>query len=99
MTVPSVLTVFGDAGVIQTTDASDLAVIRPGEDPERHTCAIDPVDPHQPSLGSWLGTMCAAVTGGRQIAPNFADGAACVEVVDALRATASATKETSPFTD
>lgn len=97
VTVPSVLTVFGDAGVIQATDASDLVVIRPGEEPERHSFAMDPLDPHQLGLGRWLGKVCAAVADGHQIAPNFADGAACADVMDALRSSPSATQTTTPL--
>lgn len=96
VTIPSILTVFGDAGAIQATDASDLVVIRPGEEPERHSFAIDNNDPHQPGLGRWLGKVCAAVAEGQQIAPNFADGAACADVMDALRATPSTTQTTDP---
>lgn len=85
VTVPSVLTVFGTAGAIQMTDASDLVVLRPGEEPQRHGFGIDPLNPPPPALEIWLAKVCAAVTDGQQIEPNFVDGIACADVMDALR--------------
>lgn len=70
VTVPSILTVFGDAGAIQATDASDLVVIRPGEEPELHSFAIDPLDPHERGLSRWLGKVCAEVMDATRTTPS-----------------------------
>ena len=84
--VPSIMTVFGSEGAIQVTDSSDLAVLAAGREPERFKFALEQ-DPHEPGLGLWLAKVRDAVTERRQIAPDFNDGLACVEVLDALRAT------------
>ncbi len=84
--VPSIITIFGSEGAIQIADSSELTVIRPGREAERFDFAVED-DPHQPALGLWIGKVRDAVAGRRQIAPNFADGLACAEVLDALRAT------------
>ena len=84
--VPSILTIFGSEGAIQITDSSELRVLAPGREPQRFHFAVEE-DPHQPGLGLWTARVRDAVIERRQIAPNFNDGLACAEVLDALRAT------------
>lgn len=83
--VPSVITIFGNEGAIQVSGASELNVIRAGQEPDVHRFAVDP-DPHQPGLGLWTAKVRDALVAGRQIVPNFNEGLACAEVLDALRA-------------
>lgn len=87
--VPSIITVFGATGAIQITGVSELRVIRAGQAPEVHGFAVAE-DPHQPGLGLWIARVRDAVTEGRRITPDFNDGLACAEVLDALRATGRA---------
>lgn len=87
--VPSIMTVFGSEGAIQITDSSELRVIRAGQAPEVHSFPVD-ADPHQPGLGLWTAKVRDALVERRQIAPDFNDGLACAEILDALRATGRA---------
>ena len=89
VSVPSIMTIFGGEGVIQVTDGSELVVLAAGREPERFHFAPEE-DPHQPGLGLWLAKVRDALVEGRQIAPDFDDGFACAEVLDALRSTAHA---------
>ncbi len=84
--VPSILTVFGSEGAIQVTDTSEMVVLVAGREAERFQFPPEE-DPHQPGLGLWLAKVRDAVSEGRQVAPDFHDGLACAEVLDALRAT------------
>ena len=86
LAVPSLMTIFGSEGTIQVTDSSELSVLGVGREPERFQFALE-ADPHQPALGLWLANVRDAVAGECQIAPDFNDGLACAEVLDALRGT------------
>ena len=87
--VPSVLTIFGGEGAIRIEGATDLTVLRPGREAERHSFPTH-ADPHEPGLGLWIAKVRDAVAEGRQITPNFDDGLACAEILDALRASGRA---------
>ena len=83
--VPSVVTVFGSEGALRMEGATDLVLLRPGREPERYGFEVCE-DPHQPALGLWTAKVRDAIVARRQIVPNFNEGLACVEVLDALRA-------------
>lgn len=86
-TFPQQVRIIGSEGALQINDMSELLVIRPEREPERHAFPSKDPDPHQPGISLWLAKVCDAVAHGRQITPNFNDGLACAEVLDTLRAT------------
>ena len=43
-------------------------------------------DGHNQAMVAWAGTVREAVTSGNQISPSFADGVACMRVMDQWRA-------------
>jgi predicted dehydrogenase len=87
-TFPQQVRIIGSEGALQINDMSELLVIRPERESERHIFASKDPDPHQPGITLWLTKVCDAVAHGQQITPDFNAGLACVKVLDILRATA-----------
>ncbi len=80
------ITVFGTAGAAELGGATELRVRRPGEESEHTTFEPFPGDMHLPAMRPWLADVLAAVARREQLTPSFADGVACAEVMDTLRA-------------
>jgi predicted dehydrogenase len=87
--LPPRITIFGADGLIEAVGATAIHVRGSGNDRDIH---FDPFvgDPHLPAMRPWAAIVRDAVAEGRQIAPNFRDGAACAEIMDRLRAAAAA---------
>ena len=87
-TFPQQVKILGSEGALQINEMSELLVIRPGRETERHASPPNEAgaDPHQPAIGLWLAKVCDAVAQRRQITPDFKEGLACVKVLDMLRA-------------
>jgi predicted dehydrogenase len=82
------LTLFGTDGVAELVGATELSVRRPGEPPEVTTFAPFTGDPHLPAMRPWVAAVRDAIETRRPLEPSFADGVACAEVMDTLRANA-----------
>lgn len=80
--------ILGDEGAIEVTGGTTLRLLRPGEETIEEVYSIGEYDPHEPAIGIWLRELGGAVLEGRQIEPSFAEGLACDEVLDRLRASA-----------
>lgn len=86
LSLPQRLTLLGSEGVLEVVDDRHIILRRPGEADETHDFAAPTGDPHEPALEPWLAAVRDALLDGRQIAPDFDDGVAVAEVMDALRA-------------
>jgi hypothetical protein len=83
------ITLFGADGVVELVGASELRVRRPGEKHEVTTFEPFTGDQHLPAMRPWAAAVKVAIEAREQIAPSFADGVACAEVMDMLRANAT----------
>ena len=79
------ITMFGTDGVAELVGASELCVRRGGEAKEVTTFEPFAGDPHLPAMRPWAARIREAVETRQQLAPSFADGVACAQVMDALR--------------
>jgi predicted dehydrogenase len=80
------ITVFGTEGVAELIGAGELRVRRPREPTDVVSFPEAVGDPHLPAMRPWAALVREAVATRRPVAPSFADGVACAEVMDLLRA-------------
>lgn len=84
---PRVL-ILGSSGMIEWVGYSDIRVLGSADDRE---IRIEPFkgDPHLPAMRPWIGMVRDAIAERRQIAPNFADGVVCAEIIECLKSAAT----------
>ncbi|TVV70953.1 Gfo/Idh/MocA family protein [Sphingomonas solaris] len=90
ITLPQRLTLLGSDGVLELVDDRRLTLRMPDRPDESFDFTPPDGDPHIGSLVPWLERVAAALRDGRQIAPDFDDGVAVAETMDAMRASFSA---------
>lgn len=83
--LPQKMTFFGSAGAIELVEENVVTLHTPGAVPQVFDCTPAPLDGGVwPAVHTWLGEVRQALEGGARIAPNFDDGVAAREVLDAL---------------
>jgi predicted dehydrogenase len=86
VTTPARITVTGSEGSVENVGDVKVVLRRPGEEP-RHFEFDRPVgDGHHQAMVTWAGEVRDAVTGGDLDGPSFADGVACMRVMEQWRA-------------
>jgi predicted dehydrogenase len=85
-TTPARITVIGSEGSVENVGDVRLVLRRPGEEPRRFEFDRPDGDGHHQAMVTWAGEVRDAVTGGDLIGPSFADGVACMRVMDQWRA-------------
>ncbi len=67
--------------------SADVRVVlrRTGEAPQEFTFERPEGDSHNQAMVTWAGRVRDAVTNGDQVAPSFADGVACMRVMEQWR--------------
>jgi predicted dehydrogenase len=88
LNVPEQITVFGPEGALQTRMGTDVVLLGPKGEAERHTFRQGETDPHLPAMRFWAAKVCEAVAQGCQLTPSFAEGLAAAAVMDRMRAAA-----------
>ena len=83
--LPSQIALLGTEGALQLTHGSELVLLRPDREPVRMPIEGNS-NPVQVAQERWLDKVCRAVRTGEQVGPDFADGLACAEILDAMRA-------------
>jgi predicted dehydrogenase len=86
VSLPPRITVTGSAGAIENT--ADVRLVLQRVDGTREQFDFDPPpgDPHGIAMTLWAQEVWRSVAEGRQIAPSFDDGVACVRVMEMFRA-------------
>jgi predicted dehydrogenase len=85
VTIPSRITVFGSAGILEDLADERLTLRLPGGSDEEIDVQNPPGEPYLAAMRVWAGAVRDAVSSGRQIAPSFRDGVACAVVMDSLQ--------------
>jgi predicted dehydrogenase len=88
MNIAPRITLFGTDGVAELVGATELRVRRADAAAEVLTFAPFDGDPHLPAMRPWAARVREAVETRTQLTPSFADGVACAQVMDRLRARA-----------
>ncbi len=80
------IVVTGTEGVIENT--GDVRVVLHKQDGTKEPFEFDSPagDPHNAAMNAWTTAIRDAVMGGHQVSPSFADGLACMEVMEQWRA-------------
>jgi len=87
VTLPQRTTFVGSAGAIELVEENVITLHQPGCEPQVLDCTPAPLDGGVwPAIHAWLGEVKAALQSGQRIAPDFDDGLATREVLDALLA-------------
>ncbi len=86
VTVPARIVVTGSEGALENVGDVRVVLRRPGEAPEQFDFEPGAGDGHHRAMVEWAGAVRDAVTGGSQISPSFADGVACMRVMEQWRA-------------
>ncbi|WP_217429569.1 Gfo/Idh/MocA family protein [Sphingomonas bacterium] len=83
--LPPRMIFIGSEGMIEATGSTRIAIIGSGED---RVIDFEPFagDPHLPAMRPWAAAVRDSIIAGRQIEPCFADGLACAEIMDRVRA-------------
>ncbi len=81
------IVVTGSEGAIE--NVGDVRVVLHGRDGSKERFEFDPPsgDSHNVAMSAWTAAMVDAVTSRQQVSPSFADGLACMRVMDQWRAT------------
>jgi predicted dehydrogenase len=86
VTLPARIVVTGSEGALENVGDVRVVLRRPGETPEQFDFEQGPGDGHNRAMVAWAGAIRGAVTGGTQTTPSFADGVACMRVMEQWRA-------------
>jgi predicted dehydrogenase len=83
--LPPRIAVHGSEGLIENTADRRVVLRRLDGTAETHEFPRASGDPHDVAVGPWTAAVIDAVADRRQIAPSFADGAACSRIMDLMR--------------
>jgi predicted dehydrogenase len=86
VTTPARITVTGSEGSVENVGDVKLVLRRPGEKPRHFEFDRPDGDGHHQAMVTWAGEVRDAVTGGDLVGPSFADGVACMRVMEQWRA-------------
>ncbi|MCB2076894.1 MAG: Gfo/Idh/MocA family oxidoreductase [Novosphingobium sp.] len=84
--LPQRMQFLGTDGAIELVDENVVTLLKKGADPQVFDFSPGPDTPAWPSVYNWIGAVEEALKTGKQITPNFDDGVATAEVMDALKA-------------
>ncbi len=82
------VTYLGSEGAVELTNDSVIKVTRHQQEPQIIDVSPPPGSTMWVAAETWIGEIEAALQTGKQIAPNFDDGVAVAEVLDAIKAKA-----------
>lgn len=86
VTTPARMVVTGSEGALENVGDVRLVLRKPGEAPQQFDFDRPGGDGHHQAMVGWVGAIRAAVTQGMQVTPSFADGVACMRVMEQWRA-------------
>lgn len=86
VTTPARIVVTGSEGALENVGDVRLVLRRPGEPPEQIDFDRPEGDGHNQAMVAWAGAVRKAVTAATQVTPSFADGVACMRVMEQWRA-------------
>jgi len=86
VTSPARIVVTGSEGSVENVGDVKLVLRRPGETPRHLEFERPAGDGHHQAMVSWAGEVRDAVADGDLAAPSFADGVACMRVMERWRA-------------
>ena len=85
ITVPARIVVTGSEGALENVGDVRVVLRRPGEEPRHFDFDRPDGDGHNQAMVAWAGAVRDAVAGRTQITPSFADGVACMRVMERWR--------------
>jgi predicted dehydrogenase len=85
VTTPARIMVTGSEGALENVGDVRLVLRRVGEPTEQFDFARPEGDGHHEAMVAWAGVVRDAVTGDAPAAPTFADGVACMRVMEQWR--------------
>ncbi len=80
------IVVTGSDGALENVGDARVVLHRPDGTREQFDVPPAPGDPHTVAMEAWAGAIGRAVSDGIQVAPTFADGVACMRVMEQWRA-------------
>jgi predicted dehydrogenase len=80
------IVITGSEGAIEDVGDARVVLHRSDGSREQFDFAPGPGDPHAVAMEGWATAIARAVLGGVQVAPSFADGVACMKVMEQWRA-------------
>jgi predicted dehydrogenase len=80
------IVITGSDGAVENVGDARIVLHRNGGTKEQVDFAPPPGDPHAVAMEAWAGAIARAVMGGVQLLPSFADGVACMQVMEQWRA-------------
>ena len=86
VTTPARITVTGTEGTLENVGDVRVVLRRQGEEPRNLEFDRAAGDGHHEAMVAWAGVIRDAITGGVQTTPSFADGVACMKVMEQWRA-------------
>jgi len=86
VTTPARIVVTGSEGALENVGDVRVTLRRPGEPPQPFDFDRPDGDGHDQAMVAWAGVVREAVAGGDQVTPSFADGVACMRVMEQWRA-------------
>ncbi len=84
-TVPARIVVTGTEGALENVGDVRVVLRRPGEETQHFEFDRPDGDGHHQAMVAWARVIRDAVTGQDQVAPSFADGVACMRVMEQWR--------------
>jgi predicted dehydrogenase len=85
VTIPARIVVTGSEGALENVGDVRVVLRRPGEAPRQFNFDRPEGDGHNQAMVAWAGAVREAVTEGKQVSPSFADGVACMRVMERWR--------------
>ena len=82
---PARIVITGSEGALESVGDVRVVLRRTGEAPQEFTFERPEGDSHNQAMVTWAGRVRDAVTNGDQVAPSFADGVACMRVMEQWR--------------
>ena len=86
VTTPARIIVTGSEGSVENVGDVKVVLRRPGEEPRHLEFDRPDGDGHHQAMVTWAGEVRDAVAGGGLATPSFADGVACMRVMEKWRA-------------
>jgi predicted dehydrogenase len=86
VTTPPRIVVTGSEGALENVGDVRVVLRRPGQAPQHFDFDRPEGDGHNQAMTAWAGAVRQAVTEGAEATPSFADGVACMRVMEQWRA-------------
>lgn len=86
VTTPARIVVTGSEGALENVGDVRVTLRRPGDPPQQFDFDRPDGDGHNQAMVAWAVVVREAVMGGNQVTPSFADGVACMRVMEQWRA-------------